>query len=97
MPKRQGPTVNFIQTIGAYANPEPQSVGDLDAANASLNYRGGGVHIHSNKLKIMRLIVLYSLKVINVKRAIIFCYLFQAGHLLEGGRFYIYFIPVSQT
>ena len=43
MLKRQGPTVNFIQTIGAYANPEPQSVGDLDAANTSLNYRGGGV------------------------------------------------------
>ena len=83
MLKRQGPTFNFIQTIGAYANPVPQSVGDLDA-----------VHIHSNKL---RLIVLYSLKVINIKRAIIFCYLFQAGHLLEVGRFYIYFIPVSQT
>ena len=34
MLKRQAEAVNLMHTIGGYANPEPQSVRELDAANA---------------------------------------------------------------
>jgi hypothetical protein len=41
--------------------------------------------------------ILHALKVFDTKGIVILIYLFKSRDLLVGGRFHIYFVPVSQT